>query len=167
MYYLLLPSPEARTALIAWLRERGILAVFHYLPLHLSAMGRRYGGREGQCPVAEDVTDRLVRLPFYTDMSTAEQNEVIEGLVTGVNRGGLEVDLAGIRAFCPSSQIDARFPPTVSPKALVLTRQTFKITSIRSTGSNKGISMDGICESDEPGARGGSDFGTQTVSMVD
>ena len=44
---------------------------------------------------------------------------------------------------------------------------TFKIKEIRSTGSNKGISMDGICESDEPGARGGSDFGTMTVSMVD
>jgi dTDP-4-amino-4,6-dideoxygalactose transaminase len=82
MYYLLLPSAELRTALLAWLRERGILAVFHYLPLHLSTMGRRYGGREGQCPVAEDVCDRLVRLPFYTSMTDAEQDEVIEAVLS-------------------------------------------------------------------------------------
>jgi dTDP-4-amino-4,6-dideoxygalactose transaminase len=69
-----------RSALIAWLGERGILAVFHYLPLHLSAMGRRFGGRAGQCPVAEDVADRLLRLPFYTSMTESEQDEVIEAV---------------------------------------------------------------------------------------
>jgi dTDP-4-amino-4,6-dideoxygalactose transaminase len=81
MYYLLLPSAEMRTELIASLRERGILGVFHYLPLHLSAMGRRFGGREGQCPVAEDVSDRLLRLPFYTSMTEVEQDEVIAALL--------------------------------------------------------------------------------------
>jgi len=80
MYYLLLPSFDVRSALIAWLGERGILAVFHYLPLHLSAMGRRFGGRAGQCPVAEDVSDRLLRLPFYTSMTESEQDEVIEAV---------------------------------------------------------------------------------------
>src|ERR1019366_4528931 len=49
MYYLLLPSLQARTALIAHLKTCGILAVFHYLPLHLSDMGRKFGGREGDC----------------------------------------------------------------------------------------------------------------------
>jgi dTDP-4-amino-4,6-dideoxygalactose transaminase len=78
MFHLLMPSQEARGELIERLRRRGILAVFHYLPLHLSAMGRRHGGREGQCPVSEDVSDRLVRLPFYTAMTEAEQAEVIE-----------------------------------------------------------------------------------------
>ena len=68
MFYVLLPSLDARTRLIEHLRERGILAVFHYLPLHLSAMGRALGGREGQCPVTEDVADRLLRLPFYTGL---------------------------------------------------------------------------------------------------
>ena len=81
MYYLLLPSFEVRTQLIAWLRERGILAVFHYLPLHLSAMGRQHGGGEGQCPVTEDVADRLLRLPFYTSMTHAEQDEVIDAML--------------------------------------------------------------------------------------
>jgi dTDP-4-amino-4,6-dideoxygalactose transaminase len=78
LYYMLLPSLEARTALIRSLRDRGILAVFHFLPLHLSAMGQELGGREGQCPVTEDVSDRLLRLPFYNSLSSAEQDEVIE-----------------------------------------------------------------------------------------
>lgn len=78
MFYLLLPSLEARTALIAHLRECGILAVFHYLPLHLSDMGRQFGGYSGQCPVTEDVSDRLLRLPFYNDLGPRDQNRVIE-----------------------------------------------------------------------------------------
>lgn len=77
MFYVLLPSLSARERLVAHLGERGILAVFHYLPLHLSPMGRQYGGREGQCPVTEDVADRLLRLPFYTALTEAEQAEVI------------------------------------------------------------------------------------------
>jgi len=68
--------------LIAHLRERGILAVFHYLPLHLSDMGRRFGGREGQCPVTEDVADRLLRLPFYTGLSDSEQADVIDAVLS-------------------------------------------------------------------------------------
>ena len=78
MYYVLLPSVDARTALIERLRERGILAVFHYQPLHLSVMGRRFGGRPGQCPVTEDVADRLLRLPFFTSLTEPEQAEVID-----------------------------------------------------------------------------------------
>ena len=81
MFQLLMPTLAERTALIERLRERGILAVFHYLPLHLSAMGRRHGGRAGQCPVAEDAADRLLRLPFYTALTEAEQAEVVETVV--------------------------------------------------------------------------------------
>lgn len=80
VFWMLLRSLEERTALIAHLRERRILAVFHYLPLHLSAMGRRHGGEPGQCPVAEDASDRLLRLPFYTGLSEDEQAEVIEAV---------------------------------------------------------------------------------------
>jgi dTDP-4-amino-4,6-dideoxygalactose transaminase len=79
MYYLLLPSGALRDALIAELRDRGILAVFHYLPLDRSAMGRRLG-RSGGCPVSADVSERLVRLPFYTSMTEGEQAEVIDAV---------------------------------------------------------------------------------------
>jgi dTDP-4-amino-4,6-dideoxygalactose transaminase len=78
LYYLLLPSASARSGLIEHLKRHGILAVFHYLPLHLSPMGRRLGGVEGACPVTEDVSERLLRLPFYTDLSVDDQNDVIE-----------------------------------------------------------------------------------------
>lgn len=79
MYYLLLPSGALRDALIAALRDKGILAVFHYLPLDRSAMGRRFG-RSGGCPVSADVSERLVRLPFYTSMTEGEQAEVIDAV---------------------------------------------------------------------------------------
>jgi dTDP-4-amino-4,6-dideoxygalactose transaminase len=78
MFYLLLPSLEQRQDLIAHLKEQNVLAVFHYLPLHLSDMGRHFGGQLGDCPVTESVSDRLVRLPFYNDMTEDEQSRVIE-----------------------------------------------------------------------------------------
>jgi dTDP-4-amino-4,6-dideoxygalactose transaminase len=77
IYYLMLPSIEARERLIAHLRSREILAVFHYLPLHISRMGRQFGGREGACPVTESTSEKLLRLPFYNDLSAAEQAKVI------------------------------------------------------------------------------------------
>jgi dTDP-4-amino-4,6-dideoxygalactose transaminase len=80
MFYLLLPSLEQRQALIEHLRARRILAVFHYLPLHLSDMGRQFGGREGDCPVTENVSDRLLRLPFYNDLDEAEQARVVKAI---------------------------------------------------------------------------------------
>lgn len=80
LFHVLLPSLEFRTALIDHLRLQGILAVFHYLPLHLSAVGLRFGGARGQCPVTEDVSDRLLRLPLYTDMSPAEVHDVLEAI---------------------------------------------------------------------------------------
>jgi len=80
MFYLLLPSLEEREALIRHLKTHGILSVFHYLPLHLSAMGRRFGGREGDCPVTERVSERLLRLPFYNDMSEADQAFVVDSM---------------------------------------------------------------------------------------
>lgn len=78
MFHLLMPSLDARTAFLEHLRRRGILAVFHYQALHLSLMGRHFGGREGDCPVTEDIADRLVRLPFYNTLTEDEQTEVIE-----------------------------------------------------------------------------------------
>jgi dTDP-4-amino-4,6-dideoxygalactose transaminase len=73
MFYMLFPNLEARTKAIAHLKERGVQAVFHYLPLHLSPMGEKYGGKVGDCPVTEQVSDQLIRLPFYTNMTEDEQ----------------------------------------------------------------------------------------------
>lgn len=80
MFYVIMPSLESRQALITHLSGRGILGVFHYLPLHLSPMGSRFGGRQGDCPVTEDLSDRLLRLPFFTGMSSSEQIQVIEAV---------------------------------------------------------------------------------------
>ena len=81
MFYLVMPSLEQRQGLIAHLKARGILSVFHYMPLHLSAMGQRFGGQPGDCPVTEDVSDCLVRLPFYNDMTEAEQARVVAAII--------------------------------------------------------------------------------------
>lgn len=78
MYYLLLPSLRARQSLIALLKRQGIVSVFHYLPLHLSTMGRQFGGREGDCPVTEETSDCLLRLPFYNDLDEPTQSRIVE-----------------------------------------------------------------------------------------
>ncbi|HET6595545.1 MAG TPA: dTDP-4-amino-4,6-dideoxygalactose transaminase [Anaerolineales bacterium] len=78
MFYLLMPSLDLRQRLITYLRERGVYSVFHYLPLHLSDMGQRFGGKSGDCPVTERVSDQLVRLPFHNALTSAEQEQVID-----------------------------------------------------------------------------------------
>ena len=80
MFYLLVPSFAERQALIAHLSSHEINSVFHYLPLHLSSMGRRFGGREGECPVTEDASDRLLRLPFYNELTETDQARVFAAL---------------------------------------------------------------------------------------
>ncbi len=81
MFYLLLPSLALRTAFIAHLKRRSILSVFHYLPLHLSDMGRKYGGKPGDCPVTEDLSDRLVRLPFYNTLTEPDLEKVVGAIL--------------------------------------------------------------------------------------
>src|SRR5687767_5864828 len=80
MFYMLLPTLELRQKMITYLRKRGIYSVFHYLPLHLSDMGQRFGGREGDCPVTERVSDQLIRLPFHNALTSNEQEIVIESI---------------------------------------------------------------------------------------
>jgi dTDP-4-amino-4,6-dideoxygalactose transaminase len=82
MYYLLLPDGEQRNAFIRAMNEMGIMCVFHYLPLHLSQMGMRFGGRAAQCPVTESVSDRIVRLPFFTGMTNSEIDTLIAAIKT-------------------------------------------------------------------------------------
>jgi len=80
MFYMLLPSLVQRQALIAHLKARGVLAVFHYVPLHLSPMGRRFGYDSGDCPVTEALSERLLRLPFYNDLDEAAQARVVAAI---------------------------------------------------------------------------------------
>jgi dTDP-4-amino-4,6-dideoxygalactose transaminase len=82
MFYLILPSFEYRQALIAHLKASGILSVFHYVPLHLSEMGRQWAAREASCPVTEDLSQRLLRLPFYNDLTEADQTRVVDGVTS-------------------------------------------------------------------------------------
>jgi dTDP-4-amino-4,6-dideoxygalactose transaminase len=82
MFYLILPSLEYRQGLIAHLKTLGINSVFHYVPLHLSKMGRRSAARETQCPVTEDLSARLLRLPFYNDLTETEQSRVVAAITS-------------------------------------------------------------------------------------
>ncbi len=78
LFYVLLPTADDRTRFIEHLADRGIHSVFHYIPLNLSSMGRELGAVPGDCPVAEDVSTRLVRLPFFTGLSEPNQAYVID-----------------------------------------------------------------------------------------
>lgn len=80
LFYLLLPDEGSRDALMIHLQERGILAVFHYQPLHDSPAGRRLGIAPGGCPVAEDVSRRILRLPLFASMRDDEFCEVVEAV---------------------------------------------------------------------------------------
>ncbi len=80
IFYLVMPDLPSRAALIEHLRSRHILSVFHYMPLHLSEMGQRFGGYPGQCPVSEQISDRLLRLPLYSALSDSDQSRVIEAI---------------------------------------------------------------------------------------
>lgn len=81
MFYLLMPDQATRQGLINELRRHNIYAVFHYQPLHTSTMGRKFGGQPGDCPVTESVSDRLVRLPFYFDLTESDQKRVIQAVI--------------------------------------------------------------------------------------
>ena len=82
MFYMVTPSAGYRDALISHLKSQGILSVFHYVPLHLSEMGCKVEARKGDCPVTEDFSSRLLRLPFYNDLSEEDQARIVN-VVTG------------------------------------------------------------------------------------
>ena len=80
LYYLLVPDSDRRARLIDHLKACLVQVVFHYQPLHLSPMGRGFGGVPGQCPVTERITEQIVRLPLFATLSQDEQTRVIEAL---------------------------------------------------------------------------------------
>jgi len=81
LFYILLPNQASRDRLIAFLRSKGIASAFHYLPLHLSPMGRRFGYQDGDCPITEDISGRLLRLPFHPGLNKTQQDRVISAVL--------------------------------------------------------------------------------------
>lgn len=112
MYYLFMPSLEARQQLIAFLKARGILSVFHYQPLHLSPVGLRMGGGNADCPVTEECGDRLVRLPFYNSMTEADQDRVIHAILEFGDVSGS--DASPQHDVKPESSVRATYGPTIA-----------------------------------------------------
>ena len=78
MFYMLMPDRAARNAVMESMREGGVHPTFHYVPLHSSEAGRLFAARPTECPVSEDVSGRLVRLPFYNSLSSADIDRVVE-----------------------------------------------------------------------------------------
>jgi len=69
MFYLIMPTLNDRTRFINHLKKNGLHSVFHYLPLHLSPMGKKLTHSNIDCPVTESISERLVRLPFFTNLN--------------------------------------------------------------------------------------------------
>jgi dTDP-4-amino-4,6-dideoxygalactose transaminase len=82
LYYLLLPDLDNRQAMINHMKTAGVNSVFHYLPLHLSEKGKEYGGKAGDMPVTESVSDRLLRLPYYFDLGEVEMEKVLDSVMS-------------------------------------------------------------------------------------
>jgi dTDP-4-amino-4,6-dideoxygalactose transaminase len=80
MYYVLLPNLAARTEFIDRMTANGVQTVFHYVPLHSSPAGRKFGRAVGDLAHTVEVADRLVRLPLWPDLGQ-QQEEVIEAVV--------------------------------------------------------------------------------------
>jgi dTDP-4-amino-4,6-dideoxygalactose transaminase len=79
MFYIIMPTPELRDAMIQHLKRCGIMAVFHYVPLHLSQMGQCLAPN-ASCPVTVRASSCLLRLPFYNDLSESQQAQVLEAV---------------------------------------------------------------------------------------
>ncbi|HKA85596.1 MAG TPA: dTDP-4-amino-4,6-dideoxygalactose transaminase [Acidimicrobiales bacterium] len=103
MFYVLLPDGETRDRVLAGMHARGVLATFHFVPLHDSPGGRRFAARDLPCPVSERIGARLLRLPFYTDITDAEAEQVIDAFLAALR--------SRTRAPGPPRPADAPAPP--------------------------------------------------------
>jgi dTDP-4-amino-4,6-dideoxygalactose transaminase len=86
LFYIILPTEESRDGLMQYLRKENIYAVFHYVPLHLSAVGLSMGYEEGQLPVTESLSGRLLRLPFYYELTRREQERIVDQIFKFLSR---------------------------------------------------------------------------------
>lgn len=77
MFYIIVENETTRRHFLAYLKENNIQCVFHYVPLHTSPMGSQYGCIPGSLPVTEELSERLIRLPCYYELSHEEQDRII------------------------------------------------------------------------------------------
>ena len=80
MYYILLPDVETRNGLMKHLNQQGIMAVFHYIPLHRSPMGQKMGYTEGDLKMTEEISGRLLRLPLYYEITKPQQELIVNSI---------------------------------------------------------------------------------------
>jgi len=88
MFYILLSDREIRNAVIAHLKQHGIMAVFHFVPLHCSPMGQKLGRQFGDLSTTEELSGRLLRLPFYFEMTEGEQVYIVKYLTESLEKIG-------------------------------------------------------------------------------
>ncbi|MFA5014523.1 MAG: dTDP-4-amino-4,6-dideoxygalactose transaminase [Actinomycetota bacterium] len=81
LFYIILNNCKIRNMLLEYFKSKGILAIFHYLPLHLSPMGKKMGYKKGQLPVTEKISSCLVRLPLFYGLTRSEQDIVLDNLL--------------------------------------------------------------------------------------
>lgn len=81
VFYLVMPSRAARNQFISHLKKSRITAAFHFVPLHDSPMGKTIGRATLPCPVAQSVSQRLVRLPLYNNMDDEEQERILDSIL--------------------------------------------------------------------------------------
>jgi dTDP-4-amino-4,6-dideoxygalactose transaminase len=84
MFYVLLPSADIRYGVITSMRTRGVSPTFHYVPLHSSPAGRQFADEWRECPVTDDISARILRLPFYNDLARGEIERVVDAFVTSM-----------------------------------------------------------------------------------
>ncbi|MFC1850157.1 dTDP-4-amino-4,6-dideoxygalactose transaminase [candidate division CSSED10-310 bacterium] len=82
LFYLMLNDSQTRNALLHYLQSQGIMAIFHYIPLHSSPYGSRYGFKRDQLPITVRISERILRLPFYYELSEQDQDLIIDTIET-------------------------------------------------------------------------------------
>ena len=86
MYYVLLAPHIDRQAVLGELKRNEVFSVFHYVPLHSSPAGKRYGRTHGSLEITDSLSDRLVRLPLWVGLTEAQQDRVVQVLADALRR---------------------------------------------------------------------------------
>jgi dTDP-4-amino-4,6-dideoxygalactose transaminase len=86
LYFVLLPDRSARDRVLAEMKAAGVMATFHYVPLHSAPGGLRFASRPGECPVTDDISSRLLRLPFHNALGPEQVERVVSTLLSACRR---------------------------------------------------------------------------------